>query len=435
MNVSVVAISSFIWRSIGISGQRLLSFLVLIILARVLSTSEFGTASTATMLVLLLYPITRFGVYDYLIQKELVDTKIKTTALLVSMGLGISLFLVVSVTATRVASLFSDPELAAPIRVLSLIFLIAPISTVQEAILAKQFKFRYISTCQILAFIPSGCVGILLALRGHGALSVVVQQVLLSFLTSLFLWIVEPWRPKIKGVCKEIPSMMRLGAGYTISQFLISLNTNLFGLGVAFVSGTEAAGIFRVAWSGLMFCIQMVIQPASNVMQPLFSERRNDPERLKASYLKVARYFATLTFPVFTFVGVMATELITFGFGSRWQEAGPALAIMCLFVFAGAPNYLARSFLGAIGRPDQAIVLGLFETAISVTAIVVFAPWGINGIAAAVVLRTWVLLPISLRMIRKMAGVTLAGMVDRYNAIITRSDRPRDMLVRFQTGG
>jgi PST family polysaccharide transporter len=301
------------------------------------------------MIVLLLFPITRFGVYDYLIQHESLDEPTKTAGLAVSFMLGSALFATVYWTAPLISAVLQDQALVPALRIIAIIFLFAPIGTVQEAILAKQFKFKLITRCQIAGIVPSGFIGVGLAFLEFGTLSIVLQQVSSVVLTSLLMWFAEPWRPRLDGSGVKFTPMLRMGVSYTGGQLLSSINTNLFGLAVAAVGGTDAAGLFRVAWAGFMLCMQLTVLSFANVVQPVFSSLRQDTEKLRSSFLAILRYFSALTFGAFAMVGAAAPELVEFAFGDRWRAAAEPLSIMTLFIVAGAPNYLLRSYLNAIG--------------------------------------------------------------------------------------
>lgn len=405
MNLPATLLSGFLWRTVGTSGQRLLSFLVLVVLARLLTVQQFGTAAAASMIVLLLFPITRFGVYDYLLQRDRIDASTKTAGLLVSYLFGIGLFILIFIAAPSVGWLLEDRTLVPALRLLGTIFLFAPIGAVQEGMLAKQFKFKVITTCQVVALVPSAIVGIGLAIAGFGTLSLVMQQVTLVAATSLLTWFAEPWRPRFAGAGREMPSMLRMGVQYAGGQLFASINANFFGLAVATVGGTDAAGIFRVAWAGFTLCLQLTVISVAMVVQPIFASFKEDPVRLRTMFLKVLRHFAALSFGVFAFVGSAAPDLVEFGFGDRWRAAGFPLTIMTLFVFAGTPNYLIRAYLSAVGRPKQAAKLAIVETILGLALVVPLLQFGIGGAASAVVLRAWGILPITIFMIRRHANI------------------------------
>ena len=401
MTTRLTVVSGVLWRSAGASGQRLLSFVVLMVLARLLSVQEFGTAATASMIVLLLYPVTRFGVYDYLIQTATVNDSVKTAAFVVSSIFGITLFITVFLLSPAISSILGDSHLVDTLRLISTIFIFAPISSVQEGLLAKKFKFKLLTTCQFAALLPSGLAGIGLAALGFGPLSIAVQHVTMVALTGLVMWFVQPWRPRFSGVGAHLWPMLRMGTSYTGGQFLSSINTNLFGLAVAAVGGTEAAGVFRVAWAGLQLCVQLTLLPVANVVQPLFAARKQDLQQVRRSYTNVMRYFAAVAFAPFAFVGVTAPQLVELAFGPPWVQAGPALAIMTVFAIPSVPNYLIRSFLSAIGHPHQTVSLAIAETLLSIGLLLPLASWGIDGVAAAVALRAWALLPVTLYLSRR----------------------------------
>lgn len=408
--------SSVVWSSAADIGQRAFSFLVLLILVRLLTPQEFGTAATALMIIQLLQPVSRFGLYDYLIFRGDADEPVKGAAWLTAVALGLLASVLLFALAGPIAHAFSDAQLAPVLRALSPIFLLRSISCVHEAMLAKQFGFKSLALRTVSAVFVAGVVAIVLAHAGWGVYSLVIQQLVNALVSSVVLWCSYRWRPSFAGARANIVEVFVAGSRYTIAQLFSSLNNTVYGLAIGFFVSTEAAGVFRLAWSALDLCIQLTIRPFMQVAQPLFSQIHADSKRLGEVFIKVCQHCAIVTFPVFGWMAVMGSEVGAVAYGPRWAHAGEMLSIICFVVFPATPNYLIAVLLNAVGQPGRSLILSVTQSALSVLFAMIAVRWGMAGIAVAFVLRALVTTPLGFVFLKRSAAVKV---LDIGRALVT----------------
>lgn len=407
MSIRRAFFSGVVWSSAADIGQRAFSFLILLMLVRLLTPQEFGTAATALMIIQLLQPVTRFGLYDYLIFRQDADEPTKGAAWLTGIALGLVSSLLLFAVAGLVADAFSDPALAPVLRALSPIFLLRSISCVHEAMLVKQFGFKTLALRTVSAVFIAGVVAIVLAYAGWGVYSLVIQQLVNALVATVVLCFSYRWLPRFADVRAKLRTVAAAGSKYTIAQLFSSLNSTVYGLAIGLFVGTEAAGVFRLAWTGLDLCIQLTIRPFMQVAQPLFSQIQWDRKRLGEVFIKVCQHCAVLTFPIFGWMAVMGPEVGTFAYGARWADAGEVLSIICFVVFPATPNYLIAVLLNAVGQPGRVLVLSAAQSVLSVLFAMIAVRWGMVGIAVAFVLRTLITTPLGFAFLKRSAEVSV----------------------------
>jgi len=407
MTTRRVFFSSVVWSSLADIAQRAFSFLVLLILVRLLTLQEFGTAATATMIIQLLQPVSRFGLYDYLIFRDDADEAVKGAAWLTSIALGLVATALLFVLAGPISQAFSDAQLAPVLRALSPVFLLRSISCVHEAMLAKQFGFKSLALRTVSAVFVAGIAAIGLAYAGFGVYSLVIQQLVNAAVASVVLCFSYRWLPRFAGSGAHLKTVLTAGSKYTLAQLFSSLNNTIYGLAVGLFVSTQAAGVFRLAWTGLDLCIQLTIRPFTQVAQPLFAQLQADSKRLGETFINVCQHCALVTFPVFGWMAVMGTEVGTVAYGDRFIEAGVVLSILCFVVFPATPNYLIAVLLNAVGQPTKAMILSAAQSALSVLFAMIAVQWGMVGIAAAFVLRTLVTTPLGWWFLKRNAQVSV----------------------------
>jgi O-antigen/teichoic acid export membrane protein len=406
MKLQTTFVSGALWSSFGNIGQRAFSFFILLILVRILSIKDFGIATTAIMLIQLLQPISRFGIYDYIIQRKDIDEPTKAAAFLTNLFIGCIMSAGLFLLAGPIAKMFSEPELVSVLRLLSPLFLIRSLTCVHEAILAKKFGFKQLAARTVNATIASGLIAVGLAFAGAGVYSLVLQQISNAVIGSVLLYIALPWTPRCSGCWRRIPEVMLKSAAYTISQIMSSLNNTLYGLVIGFMVSTEAAGFFRLAWSGVDLCIQITILPIMQVAQPLFARMQSRRKALGEAYLSVCRHCAALTFPVFGWMAIMGPEVGNLVFSQRWSGTGSILSILCLVVFPATPNYFIGILLNSVGRPDQALRLSATQLSMSMLLAVISSHWGLTGVAIAFVSRAVLTTPLGFYFLSRNIPIT-----------------------------
>lgn len=407
MSIRQAFFSGVVWSSAADIGQRAFSFLILLILVRLLTPQEFGTAATALMIIQLLQPVTRFGLYDYLIFRQDADEPTKGAAWLTGIALGAVSSLLLFAVAGLVAQAFSDPALAPVLRALSPIFLLRSISCVHEAMLVKQLGFKTLALRTVSAVFIAGVVAIVLAYSGWGVYSLVIQQLVNALVATVVLCFSYRWLPSFAGVRGKLRTVVAAGSKYTIAQLFSSLNSTVYGLAIGLFVGTQAAGVFRLAWTGLDLCIQLTIRPFMQVAQPLFSQIQTDRKRLREVFIKVCQHCAVLTFPIFSWMAVMGPEVGSFAYGPRFAHAGEVLSIICFVVFPATPNYLIPVLLSAVGQPSRVLVLSAAQSVLSVLFAMIAVRWGMTGIAIAFVLRTLLTTPLGFAFLKRSTDVSI----------------------------
>jgi O-antigen/teichoic acid export membrane protein len=407
MDLQKTLFKGFAWSSAANIAQRALAFLILLVLVRLLSKQDFGTAATGSMIVSLLQPVTRFGTFDYLVQKPDVDERVQTGAFFTSLVFGVISSLGLFALAGPIAAAFHDPNLKPVVQLLSPVFLLKSVSCVHEAMLTKAFGFKMLAMRTVGGVFLAGGVAIAMALCGYGLFALVAQQLVAAATSSAILCLSYKWKLDRHRMLDNVRAQLPIGARYTVAQLLSSANNSAYGLVIGLFLSTQAAGVFRLAWSALDLCVQLTIRPFTQVAQPIFAKARAEQAELGEAYLRVTELSAAFTFLVFGLIGAMGPEIGLLLYGQRFHEAGPALSIICCVVVFATPNYMIASLLNSIGRANQLILLSLAQCAAAVVLAAISAPLGMTAVAIAFILRVTLTSPIAFILLKRATDVRL----------------------------
>ena len=352
-------VSGISWSFVNQIVAQVLNLSITLVLVRFISPSEFGTLGMVTVLTGFAYAFLNFGFAAALIQKEKVTERDLSTVFVVSVGSGIVLYLLFFFGAAGIANFYEKPELRTLVRVIALNFLILSLGIVQSSMLTKKLHFKRLALINITAIFISGSVAIVLAVQGQGIWSLVVQSVLLSFVsTMLFVFFSGvKVRPGFDAV--SFKSMFNFGGHAAADSMLGYWARNLDNLLIAKYLGDVSLGLYSKAYSVMLLPLVNFSQVISKVLFPSFSSIQQDREKIKHIYLKITRIIAFVTFPVMVMLWALAENFVLVVFGEAWAGMIPILEILCWLGIPQSILTLNGSIYHALGRADLAFRVGL----------------------------------------------------------------------------
>ena len=188
---------NFIWKFAERSGSQVISFVVTIILARLLMPSDYGTVALVMVFLTILQVFADSGFGVALIQKKNADDIDFSSVFYVNIAVGTLLYVIMWLAAPTIASFYGMPDLVALVRVMSLVLLINSLRNVQQAYVSKHMIFKRFFYATLGGSIVSAAVGISMAYLGFGVWALVAQQLANSAIGTAILWFTVNWRPKL----------------------------------------------------------------------------------------------------------------------------------------------------------------------------------------------------------------------------------------------
>ncbi|MFA7218620.1 MAG: oligosaccharide flippase family protein, partial [Dehalococcoidales bacterium] len=195
MSLKQKTVSGLIWSFVDTMAGQGITFVVGIILARLLSPREFGLIGMITVFIAVSESFINSGFSSALIRKkDCTDTDF-STVFFFNLTVGILFFLLLFFSAPAISSFFNEPELTAILQVLGIVLIIDSLTLIQRTILTKRIDFKLQAKISMIASIGSGVVSITMAFYGLGVWALVAQRIVKQGLNSLFLWLWNRWKP------------------------------------------------------------------------------------------------------------------------------------------------------------------------------------------------------------------------------------------------
>jgi PST family polysaccharide transporter len=374
---------------------------VFLVLARLLTPEAFGLVAMAAVFVALMEVFLDQGFAEAIIQRGELDRAHLDTAFWTNLAGGVLLTGLGVSCSGLVAAFFGEPELASVVRWLSLTFLFGSFRAVQFALLRRQLAFGRLAAVTVSAIIVGGVVGVGMALAGFGVWSLVGQQLSTRCVEALGMWLASSWRPRLNFSPQHAQELLLFGVNVLGLNTLTFVNVRVDDLLIGYFLGPVALGYYSVGYRLIRMLVQLVAGTVYTVAFPTFSKIRQQPERLRRAFFTTCQMAAVVAFPAFLGIAALAPEFVRAVFGGQWAPSSPVMRVLALVGMLEAILYFNSALLLAVGKPSWDLAVRTANTVANILAFMVAVRWGIVAVAAAYVVRGYLLSPASVATVRR----------------------------------
>jgi O-antigen/teichoic acid export membrane protein len=369
------------WAYGSFVGANLLSLIATAILARLLVPRDFGLVALALFFIALLDTVSDLGVNQALVvAKKEEELERAETVFVWSIAFGGVLSLVIVALSPVAALFFDEPRLTALLSVLGLRFAIRSFGATHYALAQKRIEFRPRTGAEIADACARGITGILLAIAGFGAWSLVLGYIAGSVAFVLVVWLMVPWRPKLAPKRAHLPQMLRFGGLLTLVDINAALGSNLDYLFIGRVLGATELGLYTIGFRVPSLLIGNVSAVAGRVLFPAFAAVER--ARVGEAFITSLRYTMMFAVPLAAGLAVLAHPAILAVFGSQWKDSIPVMQVLTIWALGVAVGIPAGTAYKSTGRPQVLLALGVPRALLLGATIAIFVDQGIVAVAA-----------------------------------------------------
>ncbi|PSB49413.1 MOP flippase family protein [Chamaesiphon polymorphus] len=395
MSIRDKAVKGIVWSAIENWGSQAGSLLVFFVLARLLKPEAFGLVAFASIFLAFMQIFLNQGFAQALVQRRELDPEHLDTAFWTNLTIGVALTLIGYTSASPIAQLFRQPELAPILQGFSLLCIITAFGNVQQAILERNLAFRAIALRSLLGTLVGGCVGLIAAISGLGVWSLVYQQIVQELVGTVMLWRASNWRPGLKFSLPHLQHLFGFGISLLGFNLLNFLNTRADDFLIGYFLGPVPLGYYTIAYRILSVMTQVLLSAGTKVALPTFSRLQQDPEQFRQAFHTATQLTSVVAFPIFLGMTVLAPEFVVLFFGSQWTPSIPVLQVLSLAGIFKAVAFFKGSVFIAMGKPIWTFWFGLLNATLNLAGFAIAIRWGIVAVACAYVIRGYLVLPIS----------------------------------------
>lgn len=337
------------------------TFLVGIVLARLLSPEEYGLIGIVTIFTTIMLNIIDSGFSNSLIRKQSVTDKDYCTLFFFNLAVSIVMYVLLFFGAPWIAHFFERPQLVSLVRVMGLLLILQALSIVHNTILLKRIDFKTKTKASLTSAIISGVVGIAMAFAGFGVWSLVGQQLSRQFIYSLCLWVFNCWWPKHELSIESLKYMWGFGWKLLLSGIIDKIWGELKKVVVSKYYSPAMLGQYSRAGEYATIFSSNLTSIVQRVSYPALSELQDDKQRMVSGYRRVIKTTMFITSICMFSLGAVSEPLIYCLIGPKWHIAATFLPLICIYRSIYPLQAINLNMLQIQGRTDIFLYLEIIK--------------------------------------------------------------------------
>ncbi|WP_414575877.1 MOP flippase family protein [Anabaena sp. CCY 9402-a] len=406
-NLRRKALVGVFWSAIESWGRQVISFGVFFLLARLLGPETFGLVALSSVCLNFLQVFVDQGFSQAIIQRKELESEHLDTAFWTNLGMGTFLAIMTIASASLIGYFFKEPAIIPIIRCLSVTFIFIAFSSVQNAILQRKLAFKSLAKRTLIGVLIGGIVGVTMAFRGFGVWSLVAQQITSSLVQVLVLWKVSDWRPGLRFSQRHFKELFSFGINVLGMNIFNFFNRRSDDFLIGYFLGSVALGYYTVAYRLLLVLTELLTSIIARVSLPTFARLQEEPERLRNALYQAIKLTSLITFPGFFGMVILAPEIVRVVFGEQWLQSIPVMQILNLIGILYAYFYFNASVIMAMGKPSWKLALDGVQAVSNIVAFAIAVQWGIVAVAAAYVIRGYLMAPLTVWVVWKLVRINV----------------------------
>ncbi len=364
-------LSSFLFKVVESLGNQGIAFLVSLLLARLLDTSDYGVLSMLLVFIAVAQVFVQSGLNTALIQRKDVDETDLSSVFYVSFGVAAAFYALLFVLSPWLASFFNMPALKSTLRVMALILLPGSLVSVQTAVVARQMAFRKLMIASLCATVISGTVGVVMALSGAGYWALVAQQMTNQCALAILLLILIKWRPRRVFSFARVKSHLRFGWKLLVSGLLDTGFTNLRSAVIGKKFSDDALAFYTRGKQFPELAMNAINGSISSVILPVLSEQQDETARMKMTMRRSIMLSSFLVVPMMAGLAAVAEPMISLLLTDKWLPCVPFLQLCCIDYALYPIHTNNLSAINAKGRSDVFLKLEIIKKAYGLAILLV----------------------------------------------------------------
>lgn len=382
--------SGILWNFIQLAINQSFTFILKLVLAKLLFPSQFGLVGMAAVFTGFVQVLNDLGVGAALVQRKSEDLRKEhyDTAFWTGVIWSVLLYLLMSfVIAPLAASFYKENLLKTIIPVLSIGILVSPVNLVHKAQLTKQMNFKKLAFIDNTSTILAGIIALIMAFNGAGVWALVFNTVGTIFFAMPLFFRATSYKPSFVMEKQAFKDVFGFGVYTTGSNIMSYLYNNIDYLLIGKLLGATPLGVYSLAFVLTDSFRSRLMAVINNVMYPIYGKKQNDTISIRKYYLKVVEFNCLFIFPVMIFFITEGGPFVVHVFGSKWQGTVVPLQILSFSVILHILVSGNTALLRGLGRPGLEMKQQALKAAIFLPSLAIGIYYGgIIGAAWAILL-------------------------------------------------
>jgi len=357
------------------------SFIIGIIMVRLLTPNDFGMMSMILVITGFANVFKNFGLGSAIIQDQTLKQKDLSTIFWFNISLGAFVSFLIYSSSSFIAKFYDIPKLVDITELLSINFFITSLNLVQFSLFRKKMDFKTIFIVQTTATILSGAVGISLAMYGYGVWSLVGKALVFSSTGCILFWLFSSWRPVLTFDVASLKKVFNFSLPLLFNETFNYWVRNIDNLLIGKYLGGQQLGFYDRSYQLMLLPVSNISSVIGNVLFPSFSKISQEHERIGNIFRLSVGSICLIVMPLMIGLFLTADQVVLIVFGEAWLEMIPVLKVLSLLGISQSVIHLTSSIMLSQGATKLIFKLGLVTKIFTILMIVFGLQYGIIGVA------------------------------------------------------
>lgn len=388
MSLKQKTISGLFWSFTDNFAKSGITFIIGILLARLLTPRDFGLIGMTTVFIAISQSFIDSGFTQALIRKQNCSQADYSTVFYFNLLISFVFYGLLILSSSLISQFFGEPTLEPIIQVLGLGLIFNALMIVQRAQLTKAINFKLQTVISVIAALTSGLVGVSMAFAGFGVWSLVATTLSGSFMTMLFLWFLNGWRPSLVFSRTSFSEMFSFGSRLLVSGLLDTLYRNIYLLVIGRFFTAEVLGFYTRAEGFQRLPAQNLTTVIQRVSYPVLSTLQEDIPRLRSAYRRLIQNTMLIAFVLMLGLAATAEPVIITLVGEQWQQSIVYLQLLCFVGVLYPLQAINLNMLKVQGRSDLFLRLEILKKLVAIPTIVIGIFFGIEAMLVGMIVNS-----------------------------------------------
>lgn len=374
-------ISNFLWRFAERCGAQIVTFIVSIVLARLLAPEDYGKVALITVFTTIMQVFVDSGLGTALIQKKNADDLDFSSVFYFNFVVCLVLYVVMFVAAPFVAKFYREDSLKAIIRVISLTIVISGVKGIQQSYVSRNMLFKRFFYATLGGTVFSAFLGIGLAYAGFGVWAIVMQQLSNTTIDTLILWVTVRWRPKKMFSWERLKELLSFGWKMLASSLIDTVYTNIRSLIIGKMYSSADLAYYNQGEKFPNVIASNINTSIDSVLLPTMASEQDNSERVKMMTRRAIKTSTYIMAPLMMGLAFCAKPIVQLVLTDKWLFCVPFLRIFC-FTYMFYPIHTANlNAIKAMGRSDLFLKLEIAKKIVGMVLLLSTMWFGVMAMA------------------------------------------------------
>jgi O-antigen/teichoic acid export membrane protein len=379
-NLRHQTLKGVMWSAIERFSSQGIQFILNIILARIVTPSEYGLIALLAIFMSIAQVFIDSGFSKALIQKNGRTETDYSTVFYFNIVVAAVIYALFFLSAPFIAAFYTEPQLTIITRWVSLNIVISSFSIVQRAKLTIKLDFKTQTIASFSSVVIGGIAGVVLACRGYGVWALVTQSIVTNSFNSLFLWIFTRWRPALIFSFNSFKTLFAFGSKLLLSGIMDALYINMYSLVIGKKYSAADVGYYNQAFRFSSFPSSNLASVINKAVYPVQCRLQDNNERLSINFHEYLGMSCYIIFPLMVGLAIMAEPLLLLMLTEKWLPVADLLSILCLAYMWYPVMLINCQILNVKGRSDYFLRAEIIKKVFSIGILILTIPLGLKAL-------------------------------------------------------